>query len=65
LKISIERDSCISTGACVLEAPGLFDQDDEGFVVLLTDSPSTDDEEPARNAMLACPASVISVTEVE
>ncbi|MDQ7907454.1 ferredoxin [Phytohabitans sp. ZYX-F-186] len=63
MKIRTERDSCISSGACVLEAPQVFDQDDDGVVVLLRESPAADAEDAARNAMMACPAAVITIDE--
>jgi len=63
MRITVERDCCISSGSCVLEAPGVFDQDDDGVVVLLQAEPTGDDMEPARNAALACPAAVITLDE--
>ncbi len=65
MKITVDRDACISSGICALDAPRLFDQDDEGVVLLRTDRPAAEDEQLARDAALACPASVISVIEVE
>jgi ferredoxin len=65
VKVTVDRDACISSGICALDAPRLFDQDDEGVVLLLTDSPAAEDEQLARDAALGCPASAISVTEVE
>jgi ferredoxin len=62
VKITVERDRCIGAGQCVLNAPGLFDQDDEGTVVVLDQHPSRDQEPAARAAEHACPARVITLS---
>ena len=61
LKITVDRDRCIGAGQCVLNAPDLFDQDDEGTVVVLDEQPSADQESAARAAEHACPARVITL----
>ena len=35
VKITADRDVCIGAGMCVMTAPEVFDQDDDGIVVLL------------------------------
>ena len=37
VKIEADRDLCIGAGNCVLSAEAVFDQDDDGVVVLLTE----------------------------
>jgi ferredoxin len=62
--VEADRDRCIGAGQCVLNAPELFDQDeDEGLVLLLEPSPAPGQEGAARAAAIACPASVISLRE--
>jgi ferredoxin len=63
MKISIDQDVCISSGACVLEAPELFDLGDEGLVVLLDSEPPPHLHDAARRARSACPAGVITIEE--
>jgi len=64
VKISIDKDKCISTGNCVLAAPGLFDQsEDDGTIVVLNDSPTPELHESARHAAATCPVLVIQVRE--
>ncbi|GAA1199458.1 ferredoxin [Pseudonocardia alaniniphila] len=60
VKITVERDRCIGAGQCVLNAPELFDQDDEGTVVVL-EQPSPEQEPAAHAAEHACPARVITL----
>jgi ferredoxin len=62
VKITTDRDRCIVAGQCVLNAPDLFDQDEEGTVVVLHERPSADQEPAARAAEHACPARVITLT---
>lgn len=64
MRVEADRDMCIGAGQCVLAAPGLFDQDeDDGLVVLLDPAPGAEQEDAARAAAAACPASVITVHE--
>jgi 4Fe-4S single cluster domain len=39
VKITVPREKCCGTSQCVLAAPELFDQDDNGVVLLLTEVP--------------------------
>ncbi|SEQ77557.1 ferredoxin [Lentzea xinjiangensis] len=59
--ISVDTGKCIGSAQCVLAAPDVFDQDDDGFVVVLDDSPSGAAEAAARTARGLCPAQAISV----
>jgi ferredoxin len=61
MKIATDRERCIGAGQCVLNAPDVFDQDDEGTVVVLDDHPSPVQEPAVRAAEHACPARVISL----
>ena len=62
--VETDRDRCIGAGQCVLSAPELFDQgEDDGLVLLLEPSPAPAQEDSARAAAAACPASVISLRE--
>jgi ferredoxin len=46
---------------CVLTAGAVFDQDDDGIVVLLDERPS--DVVSARDAVANCPSGALSLTE--
>ena len=50
IKIAADRDVCIGAGMCVMTAPELFDQDDDGIVVLLEAAQMTVDGVPAEHA---------------
>jgi len=63
MKITVDRDSCVSSGQCVLLAPGTFDQDEEdGTVVLLTGEPAEGEQDAVRQAELTCPAAAIRLS---
>lgn len=63
MEIVTDKSRCIGAGQCVLNAPDVFGQDDEGTVIVVVDTdPSPDQEPKIRAAEHACPARVIIVT---
>jgi ferredoxin len=63
VKITVDTGSCVSSGQCVLLAPGTFDQDEEdGTVVLLAPEPPEGEREAVRQAELTCPAAAIRLS---
>ncbi|MDH6293551.1 ferredoxin [Rhodococcus opacus] len=64
MRIDIDVAKCIGAGQCVMAAPEVFDQnEDNGTIILLNDSPPADQGEPVREAAMMCPASVITVVD--
>ncbi|MDQ1041741.1 ferredoxin [Streptomyces sp. V3I8] len=60
MRITVEHDRCIGSGACVFTQPAVFTQDEEdGRVVLLQDVPDTHDLASVERAVLLCPVSAI------
>lgn len=59
MHIDADRDACIAAGNCVMVADAVFDQDDDGVVVLLGDEVPPGEEERAREAIKLCPASAL------
>lgn len=59
MRIAVDHDKCIASGACVLAAPEVFDQDDDGIVVVREEYPPPPLQDQAREAIRACPAAVI------
>ena len=59
--VHADRDVCIGAGLCVLTAGAVFDQDDDGIVVVLEERPS--DVAAAREAVANCPSGALSLTE--
>ncbi|MFI6472982.1 ferredoxin [Streptomyces sp. NPDC050516] len=62
MRITVAPDRCVGAGQCVLNAPALFDQDDDGLVTLLAD-PTAAQETTARLAGALCPSRAITVHE--
>lgn len=56
-----DQGVCIGAGMCALVAPGVFDQDENGLVVVLTEAPSGEDRDKALRAERLCPSGAIRV----
>jgi ferredoxin len=66
VKVHADRDVCIQAGNCVMAADTLFDQDDDGIVVVLVDDGSqvpVDEEDKAREAVRLCPSQALTITD--
>ncbi len=63
MKLQADRDVCIGAGMCVMSAETVFDQDDDGIVVLLADPVPEAEHDRARDAVRLCPASVLRIAD--
>lgn len=63
MEINVDRDRCVGAGQCVLSAPDVFDQDDEGLVTVLDPAPAAELAEDVGQAEKICPAQAISVQQ--
>ncbi|WP_406016299.1 ferredoxin [Streptomyces sp. NBC_00984] len=63
MSIDIDTDRCIGAAMCVLHAPGVFTQDDDGVVELLADGGEREEDPRTREAALACPVQAITVRQ--
>jgi ferredoxin len=64
--VSIGADTgvCVSSGMCAMMVPGVFDQrEEDGRVVVLHRRPPAHLEQPARDAVLACPSGALRLDE--
>ncbi|MDQ0377386.1 ferredoxin [Amycolatopsis thermophila] len=61
MRIVADTDVCIGAGQCVLTDPDLFDQDDDGTVVVLAGSPEGEKVDSAREAVKLCPSQALSL----
>lgn len=60
MRVSVDTDSCVASGQCVLLAPETFDQnEDDGTVVLVAEEPPAGEQDAVRQAELTCPAAAI------
>ncbi len=60
MRLRVDRERCCSSGMCVLAAPEIFDQDDDGQVVLLDPAPPPEHHDAARLAVQTCPGEAIT-----
>uniref|UniRef100_A0AAU2W4C7 Ferredoxin n=1 Tax=Streptomyces sp. NBC_00008 TaxID=2903610 RepID=A0AAU2W4C7_9ACTN len=67
-RIEVDRTVCIGSGLCAWNAPEVFEQDEEGLSRVLPDAAARSgqgpDEGAVEEAMMACPAQAIRLTEV-
>jgi ferredoxin len=64
IQIKVYADRCVAAGHCVICAPAIFSQNDsDGVVVLLDESPPLELREAAQEAARLCPTSAIEVIE--
>ncbi|MCI2423637.1 (4Fe-4S)-binding protein [Saccharopolyspora sp. K220] len=59
MKVAADRDICVGAGMCVLTAPEVFDQDDDGIVVVLVDEAAPGQADVARQAVALCPSGAL------
>ncbi|GGV78667.1 ferredoxin [Streptomyces griseoloalbus] len=63
MKVHAERDRCIGAGLCTLHAPSVFDQEDDGMVVVLNETPTGTDADDARKvAEHLCPGKAVRIS---
>ncbi|MFG2905527.1 ferredoxin [Kitasatospora sp. NPDC048286] len=63
MRVSVDPDRCVSAGQCVMRAPDVFDQDDDGIVTLLQEEPPAELHKLVRQTASLCPVRLIQITE--
>jgi ferredoxin len=63
MRVKVDADKCIGSGACVIACPEVFSQDEGGVVILLDSAPAPAQHEQVREAVRACPAEVITLVD--
>ena len=63
MRVQADRDVCIGAGVCVMNSEAVFDQDDDGIVVLLVDDVPPSEQDNARKAVQLCPSGALSIVE--
>jgi ferredoxin len=61
IRIHVDVGTCVGAGQCVLAAPDVFDQDDDGIVRVLQEAPAADAEDDVRLAGRTCPSQSIRI----
>ncbi len=63
MKVHADREVCIQAGNCVMVADSLFDQDDDGIVVVLVDDIPADKAAEAAEAVRLCPSQALTIVD--
>ena len=63
VKVVADRELCIQAGNCVMVAGEVFDQDDDGIVVILVDEVPDSEQDHVREAVKLCPSSALALAE--
>ena len=63
MRVEADRDVCIQAGNCVMVANAVFDQDDDGIVVVLVDDVPDDELDHAREAVKLCPSQALRLAD--
>ena len=63
MKVSADREVCVCAGMCVMTAPGVFDQDDDGVVLLLTEEVPDGEDNRVRDAVNLCPSGALRLVD--
>lgn len=62
--LAVDRERCIGAGQCVLTAPELFDQDDEGLVTTRSAADLTADVHGVVDELVQlCPSGALRLSE--
>ena len=59
MRITADRDVCIGAGMCVMNAEEVFDQDDDGIVVVLEADVPPEHADAAARAVAGCPSGAL------
>lgn len=63
MRVQADRDVCIQAGNCVMTADAVFDQDDDGIVVVLVDEVPDEELGRVREAVKLCPSQALRLTD--
>ena len=63
MRVQADREVCIQAGNCVMVADAVFDQDDDGVVVVLVDEIPGDELDHAREAVKLCPSQALRLSD--
>ena len=63
MRVTADRSVCVGAGLCALTAPEVFDQDDDGLVVVLRAEPGSDNQATAREAGNICPSGAVRIAD--
>ncbi|MCG5215570.1 (4Fe-4S)-binding protein [Streptosporangium soli] len=63
LQVRADRNVCIGAGMCVMTCEEVFDQDDDGIVLLLLPTPPAEYATAVRQAVRNCPSGALTLRD--
>lgn len=63
MRVELDQSKCTAAGQCVLVAPNLFTQREDGIAELLQAEPPESERAAAEEAAAICPALAITVVD--
>lgn len=63
LKVIVDYEKCCGAGQCVMVAPKVFDQRDDGIVIVLDAEPPEEQVAAVREAVAVCPGAALRLSE--
>ena len=63
MKVAADREKCIGAGMCVMTSEAVFDQDEDGVVVVLHEEVPADEQARVRDAVPLCPSGALQLQE--
>lgn len=63
MRVIVDYTKCCGAGQCVMVAPKVFDQRDDGMVILLDETPPLEQHRAVREAAIVCPGAAIRLQE--
>ncbi|MFI0418799.1 ferredoxin [Spongiactinospora sp. 9N601] len=63
MEVTVNKPACVGAGQCALVADDVFDQDDDGIVIMLKSVIGPADEAAVRRAAALCPSHAIKLAE--
>ena len=61
MKVTVDFDSCASTGACMQACPEVFEVRSDGYLYILIENPGPELAEKVKEATNACPTAAITI----
>ncbi|WP_438023962.1 ferredoxin [Sorangium sp. So ce233] len=63
MRVLVAYEKCCGAGQCVIVAPKVFDQRDDGTVALLDETPPPEQHKAVREAVSICPGAALRLEE--
>lgn len=63
MRVIVDIERCCGAGQCAALAPKVFDQRDDGLVMLLDEAPPPEQAEAVREAVRVCPGRALRLDE--